>query len=224
MLYWLSGRTEEAGRSVLTVKPPALTRMMQSWWVSFSVKPGTAWYVPCPADQKRTKAILSHFELLFADKKKTWIGQNIKYDLLVLKWYGIELAGNIFDTMLAHYVIEPDGKRSMDILSEKFLGYEPVHIEELIGKKGKTQGTMRDVELEKIKEYAGEDADITLRLKKVFVPLLKEKEVEKVFNEVENPLVKVLVDMEFEGIKVDVDFKRLFERTGEGCEEAEASV
>ena len=108
--------------------------------------------------------------------------------------------------MLAHYVIEPDGKRSMDILSEKFLGYEPVHIEELIGKKGKTQGNMRDVEIEKIKEYAGEDADITLQLKNVFTPLLKQKEVEKVFNEVENPLVKVLVDMEFEGIKVDVDF------------------
>ncbi|MBL0307851.1 MAG: DNA polymerase I [Chitinophagaceae bacterium] len=174
--------------------------------LSFSVNPGEAYYVPCPADQKKTKEILTHFNVLFSDKKKLWIGQNTKYDLLVLKWYGIEVAGNIFDTMLAHYVIEPDGKRSMDILSEKFLGYEPVHIEELIGKKGKTQGNMRDVEIEKIKEYAGEDADITLQLKNVFTPLLKQKEVEKVFNEVENPLVKVLVDMEFEGIKVDVDF------------------
>lgn len=174
--------------------------------LSFSVEPGEAYYVPCPADQKRTKEILAHFETLFSDKKKTWIGQNTKYDLLILKWYGIEPAGELFDTMLAHYVIEPDGKRGMDDLSEKYLGYEPVHIEELIGKKGKTQGTMRDVEVEKVKEYAGEDADITLQLKKVFVPLLKEKEVEKVFKEVENPLVKVLVDMEFEGIKVDVDF------------------
>ena len=174
--------------------------------LSFSVNPGEAYYVPCPADQKKTREILTHFDTLFSDKKKLWIGQNTKYDLLVLKWYGIEVAGNIFDTMLAHYVIEPDGKRSMDILSEKFLGYEPVHIEELIGKKGKTQGNMRDVEIEKIKEYAGEDADITLQLKNVFTPLLKQKEVEKVFNEVENPLVKVLVDMEFEGIKVDVDF------------------
>ena len=174
--------------------------------LSFSVKSGEAFYVPCPADQKRTKEILSHFEPLFADKKKTWIGQNTKYDLLVLKWYDIEVAGKLFDTMLAHYVIEPEGKRSMDLLSEKFLGYEPVHIEELIGKKGKTQGSMRDVEVEKIKEYAGEDADITLQLKNVFVPLLKKKEVEKVFNEVESPLVKVLVDMEYEGIKVDVDF------------------
>lgn len=174
--------------------------------LSFAVKPGEAWYVPCPPDQKRTKEILTHFDSLFNDKKKTWIGQNTKYDLLVLKWYGIELAGNLFDTMLAHYVIEPDGKRSMDLLSEKFLGYEPVSIEELIGKKGKSQGSMRDVEIKKIKDYAAEDADITLQLKNVFVPLLKSREVQKVFDEVETPLVKVLVDMEYEGIKIDVDF------------------
>ena len=126
--------------------------------------------------------------------------------MLILKWYGYELKGKLFDTMLAHYVIEPDGKRGMDILSAKYLGYEPVHIEELIGKKGKTQGTMRDVELEKIKEYAAEDADITLQLKNVFVPLLKENEVEKLFNEVENPLVKVLTAMEYEGVKIDMGF------------------
>ena len=174
--------------------------------LSFSVKPGEAWYVPCPDDQQKTKEILSHFASLFTDKKKTWIGQNTKYDLLLLKWYDIEIAGNLFDTMLAHYVIEPDGKRSMDVLSEKFLGYEPVPIEALIGKKGKTQGNMREVEIEKVKEYAGEDADITLQLKNIFVPLLKQREVEKVFNEVENPLVKVLVDMEFEGVKIDTEF------------------
>ena len=126
--------------------------------------------------------------------------------MLVLKWYGIELAGKIFDTMLAHYVIEPEGKRSMDMLSAKYLGYEPVHIEELIGKKGKNQGTMRDVELEKIKEYAGEDADITLQLKNVFLPQLKTNHVEKVFYEIENPLAKVLTDMEYEGINVDINF------------------
>ena len=174
--------------------------------LSFSIVPGEAYYIPCPADQQRTKAILALFQPLFSDKSKTWIGQNIKYDLLVLKWYDVTLDGPLFDTMLAHYVIEPDGKRSMDILSAKYLGYEPVHIEELIGKKGKTQGTMRDVELEKIKDYAAEDADITLQLKNVFTPLLKEKEVEKVFNEVEGPLVKVLTDMEYEGVKIDTDF------------------
>ncbi len=174
--------------------------------MSFSYQPHKAWYVPCPADQTETKTILSIFKPLFDDESKTWIGQNIKYDLLVLKWYNVELKGPLFDTMLAHYVVEPDGKRSMDQLSAQFLGYEPVHIEELIGKKGKTQGTMRDVELEKITDYAAEDADITFQLKQSLFPLLKEKEVERVFYEVENPLVKVLTDMEFEGIKVDVDF------------------
>lgn len=174
--------------------------------MSFCWKPGEAYYVPCPADQKETNKILKQFEPIFSDPKKIWVGQNLKYDMLVLKWYGIELVGDIFDTMLAHYVIEPDGKRSMDILSAQFLGYEPVHIDELIGKKGKTQGNMRDVELEKIKDYAAEDADITLQLKNVFLPKLKEKEVERVFYEVENPLVKVLTSMEFEGVKIDEAF------------------
>jgi len=174
--------------------------------MSFSVTPGEAYYVPCPENREDCIKLLSKFSTLFADTSKTWIGQNIKYDLLLLKWYDTTLAGNIFDTMLAHYVIEPDGKRSMDVLSAKYLGYEPVHIEELIGKKGKNQGNMRDVELEKIKEYAGEDADITLQLKHLFEPKMKSNEVEKVFEEVENPLVKVLVDMEFEGIKVDEHF------------------
>jgi DNA polymerase-1 len=193
--------------------------------LSFSVKKGEAWYVPCPPNLNRTKEILAFFEPLFSDKKKKWIGQNTKYDLLVLKWYGIEIAGDIFDTMLAHYVIEPDGKRSMDLLSEKFLGYEPVHIEELIGKKGKTQGNMRDVEIEKIKEYAGEDADITLQLKNVFEPMLSSKEVEKVFKEVESPLVKVLTDMEYEGIKVDTDFLNDYSKELEkDAKKAEESV
>jgi DNA polymerase-1 len=174
--------------------------------MSFCWKPGEAYYVPCPADQKETNKILKQFDSIFSDAKKTWVGQNLKYDMLVLKWYGVELAGDIFDTMLAHYVIEPDGKRGMDLLSAQFLGYEPVHIDELIGKKGKTQGNMRDVELEKIKDYAAEDADITLQLKNVFLPKLKEKEVERVFYEVENPLVKVLTSMEFEGVKIDEAF------------------
>ncbi len=174
--------------------------------LSFSVKPGEAYYVPCPSDLDGVTKILTLFEPLFSDETKTWIGQNTKYDLLVLKWYGMEVKGQLFDTMLAHYVIEPDGKRSMDVLSAKYLGYEPVHIEVLIGKKGKSQGNMRDVELEKIRDYAAEDADITLQLKYVFTPLLKKHEVENVFNEVENPLVKVLTEMEYAGVKVDTDF------------------
>jgi DNA polymerase-1 len=191
---------------------------------SFSAKACEGYFVPCPADQTRTREILSHFSELFNDENKIWVGQNLKYDLLILKWYGIELKGKIFDTMLAHYVIEPDGKRSMDMMSAKYLGYEPVHIEELIGKKGKTQGSMRDVELEKIKEYAVEDADITLQLKKAFIPLLKKHEVEKVFGEVENPLVKVLMDMEYEGVKIDVnflnDYSKELEREARKSEEA----
>ena len=120
--------------------------------LSFSVKPGDAWYVPCPEYAAATKKMLASFQPLFADSSITWIGQNCKYDLLVLKWAGVEIAGDLFDTMLAHYVIEPEGKRSMDLLSEKFLGYEPVSIEELLGKKGKGQLTMREVEVEKVKE------------------------------------------------------------------------
>ena len=193
--------------------------------LSFAVNPGEAWFVPCPADKKKTTAILNQFEPLFSNPKKTWIGQNIKYDMLILKWYGLELAGNTFDTMLAHYVIEPDGKRGMDDLSAKYLQYEPVPIEELIGKKGKNQGNMRDVELEKITEYAAEDADITLQLKNVFLPKLKEKGVDKVFYEIENPLVKVLVDMEYEGIKIDTDFLNEYSKELEkDAKKAEASV
>jgi len=192
--------------------------------MSFSVKPGEGFYVYCPPDQKETARRLNFFEALFKDASKTWIGHNIKYDMLILKWYGYELAGNTFDSMLAHFVIEPDGKNGMDALSEKFLGYEPVHIEELIGKKGKGQGNMRDLEPEKIKDYAAEDADITLQLKNVLLPILKQKEVEKVFYEVDNPLVKVLTAMEFEGIKIDEgflnDYSKELEKEAKAAEES----
>ncbi|MEO6547465.1 MAG: DNA polymerase I [Ferruginibacter sp.] len=174
--------------------------------LSFSISPAEGYYVPCPPDREGCLLLLKKFESLFNDESKTWVGQNIKYDLLMLKWYGLTLKGNIFDTMLAHYVLEPEGKRNMDALSAKYLGYMPVSITELIGKKGKGQGNMREVEIEKIKEYAAEDADITLQLKNVFLPQLKTKSVEKVFYSVENPLVKVLTDMEFEGIRIDQSF------------------
>ncbi|MBC7686886.1 MAG: DNA polymerase I [Aquabacterium sp.] len=174
--------------------------------LSFSVVPGEGYYIPCPVSREGCIAILDKFLPLFNDESKTWIGQNIKYDLLMLKWYGFGLKGSMFDTLLAHYVLEPEGKRNMDALSAKYLGYLPVSITELIGKKGKGQGNMRDVELDKIKEYAAEDADITLQLKQVFLPQLKAKAVEQIFYEVENPLVKVLADMEFEGIRIDQAF------------------
>lgn len=174
--------------------------------MSFSVKPHEAFFVSFSADQFTTRQLLAHFIPLFDDPSKLWVGQNLKYDLLVLKWYDIEVAGKLFDTMLAHYLIESEGRRNMDLLSAQYLGYVPVSIKELIGKKGKGQGNMRDVEIEKLKEYAAEDADITLQLKHVFDPVLKEKQVEKLFMEVETPLIKVLRDMEFEGMKIDAEF------------------
>jgi len=191
--------------------------------MSFSVQPGEAWYVPCPPAAAEAQKVIDAFRPLFDSPTIVWIGQNLKYDLLVLKWYGVTLRGPVFDTMLAHYVIEPEGKRGMDQLSAQYLGYEPVHIEELIGKKGKGQGNMRDVELEKIRDYAAEDADITLQLKHIFLPQLKQRSVERVFYEVENPLVKVLTDMEFEGIRVDtqflLDYSKELERDARQAEE-----
>ena len=173
--------------------------------LSFSYKEHEGFYIPI-ANEAEAKKILTLFEPLFKNKDIVWIGQNLKYDFLVLKWYGVELLGKTFDTMLAHYVIEPEGRRSMDLLSAQFLGYEPISITTLIGKKGKNQGTMRDAPLDQVTEYAAEDADITFQLKNCFTPLIKKRGVEKVFNEVENPLVRVLVDMEYEGVKVDIDF------------------
>ncbi len=209
LLATLKGHTEICYDSETTGLDANDTEMVG---MSFAIKPHEAWYVPVPAGVEAAKAVLQHFIPLFEDASITWVGQNIKYDLLVLKWYGIEPKGNIYDTMLVHYVVEPDGRRSMDLLSAQYLSYEPVHIEELIGKKGKGQGTMRDVEFEKIKDYAAEDADITLQLKYALHPGLAEKEVERVFYEVENPLVKVLTDMEFEGVRVDMDFLKSYSK------------
>ena len=192
--------------------------------ISFSYKKGEGYYIPCPSDKNALSGLLEQLRPLFERSDVTWVGHNLKYDLLILKWLGIEPRGKIFDTMLAHYLIDPEGRRSMDYLSARYLGYEPVHIEELIGKKGKGQGNMRDVEKEKIKEYAVEDADITLQLKSVFLPELGSKQVERVFREVENPLVQVLTDMEFEGVRIDVpflnDYSRLLEKEAKKCEES----
>ena len=192
--------------------------------MSFSVIKGEGYYIPFSDKRDTVLELLQKFHPLFNRSDVTWVGQNIKYDLLVLKWYGVEPKGKLFDTMLAHYLIEPEGRRSMDLLSAQYLGYEPVHIDELIGKKGKNQGNMRDVDPEKAKEYAAEDADITLQLKNVFAPLLEEKKVLRVFEEVENPLVRVLADMEFEGVKIDIDFLKAYskelEKDAKVCEES----
>ncbi|MBW7912890.1 MAG: DNA polymerase I [Taibaiella sp.] len=167
---------------------------------------GKAYYVAMPEGKEAVQQILQVFKPVFDKEDITWVGQNIKYDLLMFKWYGIELKGKTYDTMLAHYVIEPEGKHNMDAMSGKYLGYEPISIETLIGKKGKSQGSMKDVPLEDIKEYAAEDADVTLQLKHALDPLLDKSEVRPVFAEVENPLVPVLLDMEFEGVGIDINF------------------
>lgn len=180
--------------------------------LSFSFSSSNGYYIPLPDDQEKAKAILAMFNPLFADADKVWVGQNIKYDLLVLKWYGVELKGQFFDTMLAHYVIESEGRRNMDALSAHYLGYLPVPITDLLGKKGKGQKTMRDVEVDRVKEYAVEDADITLQLKNTFAPLLDKRDVKKVFLEVESPLVQVLTDIEFEGVRIDMDFLHTYSK------------
>ncbi len=173
--------------------------------LSFSFKPGEAYYVPVPADQEEAKNIVHEFADVLQAPSIKKIGQNIKYDILILKWYGIEVAGELFDTMLAHYLLDPDTRHNMDVLAENYLGYTPVSITELIGKKGKNQGNMREVDVETVKEYAAEDADITLQLHDVFEPMLKEVKATKLISEVENPLIYVLADMEIEGVRIDME-------------------
>ncbi len=172
--------------------------------LSFAYVAGEAYYVPIPEDKAEAQAIVNEFKEVLENKDIVKIGQNIKFDILVLKNYGIEVGGKLFDTMLAHYLIDPDTRHGMDILAENYLGYKPVSITELIGKKGKGQGNMRDIAIEEIAEYAGEDADITLQLKHIFEPELQKLGLVKLFHEVENPLVKVLSNMEREGVKIDV--------------------
>ncbi|MGI4804041.1 MAG: DNA polymerase I [Janthinobacterium lividum] len=171
--------------------------------LSFSIKIGEGYYIPVPADQIETQNIVNEFKQVLENEQIMKIGQNLKYDILVLKWYNINLAGALFDTMMAHYLIDPDTRHNMDLLSENYLGYSPVSITSLIGSKGKNQGTMRDVEIEKVKEYAAEDADITLQLKEAFGPILKEVKAEKLAHDMEYPLIYVLAGMEFEGVKIN---------------------
>ncbi|MDO8898456.1 MAG: DNA polymerase I [Bacteroidales bacterium] len=171
--------------------------------MSFAVRPYQAWFVPLPENYHDCQMILNHFKPFFENETILKIGQNLKYDISVLKWYDVSVKGPLFDTMIAHYLIEPDQRHNMDYLSETYLGYSPVSIQTLIGKKGKNQGSMRDVEMELLKEYAAEDADITLQLKYKFDPLLDELSLRKLFEDIEMPLVRVLTDMEAEGIRLD---------------------
>ncbi|TCC97509.1 DNA polymerase I [Pedobacter hiemivivus] len=173
--------------------------------MSFSIKPGEGYYVPVPADKEETQRIVDEFKSVFENENIVKIGQNIKYDMLMLKWHGVSIKGELFDTMLAHYLIDPDTRHNMDVLSENYLNYSPISITTLIGAKGKGQGNMRDVPVEQVVDYAVEDADVTLQLANVFMPMLKELNAEKLATEVENPLVYVLADMEIEGVRIDMD-------------------
>lgn len=173
--------------------------------LSFSVKPGTGYYIPVPADRAEAQAIVDEFRVVLENEDIEKIGQNTKYDILVLKWYDVQVKGKLFDTMLAHYLIDPDTRHGMDVLSENYLGYSPISITKLIGAKGKNQGTMRDVPVIDVVDYAAEDADVTLQLAHIFEPKLKELNAAKLAEEIENPLVYVLADIEKEGVRIDIE-------------------
>ena len=143
--------------------------------MSFSSAKREGYYIKFPSNRPDAEKLLEQLAPLFADEAITWVGHNLKTDILVMKWYGYELKGKTFDTLLAHYVIDPDGLRSMDNLSNQYLRYEPIHLEDLIGKKGRNQGNIKDVAIEKVKDYSAEDADLTLQLQHCFTPLLKTK-------------------------------------------------
>ncbi len=174
--------------------------------ISFSWEKGQGFYIPVPENYDEARAIVQQFVPFYENESIEKVGQNVKYDLKILKKYGIEIKGPVFDTMLAHYLINPDMRHNMDVLSETYLKYSPKSIETLIGKKGKGQLTMRDVALEEIKEYAAEDADVTFQLKQHFGPILEKTGTKKLFDEIEVPLLSVLAAMETEGIRLDIDF------------------
>ncbi len=173
--------------------------------LSFSVEEGKAFYVAIPAERKKAERIVNIFKPLYESTKILKIGQNIKYDMEVLMNYGVRLAAPMFDTMLAHYVLQPEQKHNMDILAETLLNYQTIHIDELIGPKGKSQKNMRDLSPADICDYAAEDADITLRLYNVLKPRLKEADVEDLFYNIEMPLVPVLAEMEMNGVLLDTN-------------------
>src|SRR5690606_387055 len=178
--------------------------------LSFAYEKGKAYYVPTPADAEQAQQIVDILKPVLENPNIKKVGQNIKYDILLLSRYAVKVQGELFDTMLAHYLIDPDTRHGMDILAETYLGYNPVSITELIGAKGKNQGNMRDVEIEKTKEYAAEDADITWQLYERLSPMLVETSTEDLARQVEFPLVYTLAEIEKNGVKIDVDTLKLF--------------
>lgn len=180
--------------------------------LSFSYEAGKAWYVPVPEERDRCIEILTDFKAVLEDPAIEKVGQNIKYDIVVLSWYGIQVQGKLFDTMIAHSLLDSDGRHNMDVLAENYLGYTTMPIVDLLGKKGKGQKSMREIPVELAAEYAGEDADITWQLSQVFRPLLKEAGAEKLAEEIEFPLIYVLAEMEKTGVFIDVDFLKEYSK------------
>lgn len=181
--------------------------------LSFSWEKGKAYYVPTPSDREEAENIVALFKPVLENASIEKIGQNIKYDILLLSRYGVRVQGPLFDTMIAHYLIDPDTRHGMDVLAEIYLGYTPVSITELIGPRGKNQLTMRDVEITKVTEYAAEDADITWQLHEIFKPLLLETQTLELAEKVEFPLVYVLANIERNGVKIDVDTLKVFSKS-----------
>ena len=173
--------------------------------LSFSVEETKGFYVPVPADRSKAQKIVDIFKKVYESPDILKVGQNLKYDLEVLRNYGVRLAGPMFDTMLAHYLLQPELRHNMDYMAETLLGYKTIHIDELIGPRGKTQRSMRDLSPTEVYEYACEDADITLRLKNVLEPRLKEAGVESLFYDIEMPLMPVLAEMEMNGVCLDTE-------------------
>lgn len=176
--------------------------------LSFAVKEKEAWYVPVPSDKTEAQKIVDRFSPALQNEKSRKIGQNLKFDILVLRKQGIRVKGPLFDTMIAHYLLNPELRHGMDYLAETYLGYKTIPIEELIGAKGKKQLSMRDIPVEQVAEYAAEDADITLQLRNYFAPLLKKEGLESLFFDIEMPLVYVLADMEATGVTLDTEALR----------------
>ena len=180
--------------------------------LSFAVEENKAYYVAIPANREEALQYVNIFKPLYENTETLKVGQNIKYDYEVLRNYGVDIQGRMFDTMLAHYVLQPELHHNMDFMAETLLHYRTIHIEELIGPKGKHQKNMRDLDPKDVYEYAAEDADVTLKLKNVLEPMLKEKGMERLFWDIEMPLVKVLADMELNGVCLDTDSLKETER------------
>ncbi len=173
--------------------------------MSFSDTKNKAYYIPIPPEREEALKIVNEFRVLYENEKSVKVGQNIKYDIIVLHNYGAEVKGKIFDTMIAHYLLQPELRHNMDYLAEIYLNYQTIHIDELIGAKGKNQKNMRDLPPEQVYQYACEDADVTLKLKEILEKELKEQDIEQLFYEIEMPLVRVLANMECNGVRIDTE-------------------